>query len=112
MWSDTTIVQYLIQFSTVFILFTDQNVNLILSDFACSESRIHLTTNKKSVELHSRPSLRKPKLFALQILQRYLLINLLTLIFMLPYIIMDLPIFVIAEWATLLVDIRCPRGGS
>ena len=27
-------------------------------------------------------------------------------------IIMDLPIFVIAEWATLLVDIRCPRGGS
>ena len=26
---------------------------------------------------------------------------------MLPYIIMDLPIFVIAEWATLLVDIRC-----
>ena len=35
-----------------------------------------------------------------------------TIIFMLPYIIMDLPIFVIAEWATLLVDIRCPRGGS
>ena len=34
------------------------------------------------------------------------------LIFMLPYIIKDLPIFVIAEWATLLVDIRCPRGGS
>ena len=31
---------------------------------------------------------------------------------MLPYIIMDLPIFVIAEWATLLVDICCPRGGS
>ena len=27
-------------------------------------------------------------------------------------IIMDLLIFVIAEWATLLVDIRCPRGGS
>ena len=26
--------------------------------------------------------------------------------------IMDVPIFVIAEWATLLVDIRCPRGGS
>ena len=26
---------------------------------------------------------------------------------MLPYIIMDLPIFVIAEWAALLVDIRC-----
>ena len=24
---------------------------------------------------------------------------------------MDLPIFVIAEWATLLVDIHCPRGG-
>ena len=24
---------------------------------------------------------------------------------------MDLPIFVIAEWDTLLVDIRCPRGG-
>ena len=38
--------------------------------------------------------------------------NLLTLIFMLPYIIMDLPIFVIAEWATLLVVIRCSRGGS
>ena len=38
--------------------------------------------------------------------------NLLTPIFMLPYIIMDLPIFVIAEWATLLVDIRCLRGGS
>ena len=38
--------------------------------------------------------------------------NLLTPIFMLPYIMMDLPIFVIAEWATLLVDIRCPRGGS
>ena len=31
---------------------------------------------------------------------------------MLPDIIMDLPIFVIAEWATLLVDIHCPRGGS
>ena len=31
---------------------------------------------------------------------------------LLPHIIMDLPIFVIAEWATLLVDIRCPRGGS
>ena len=38
--------------------------------------------------------------------------NLLTPIFMLPYIIMDLPIFVMAEWATLLVDIHCPRGGS
>ena len=38
--------------------------------------------------------------------------NLLTPIFMLPNIIMDLPIFEIAEWATLLVDIRCPRGGS
>ena len=38
--------------------------------------------------------------------------NLLTPIFMLPYIIMDIPVFVIAEWATLLVDIRCPRGGS
>ena len=25
---------------------------------------------------------------------------------------MDLPIFVIAESATLLVDFRCPRGGS
>ena len=35
--------------------------------------------------------------------------NLLTPIFMLPYIIMDLSIFVIAEWATLLVDIRCPE---
>ena len=32
--------------------------------------------------------------------------------FLLPYIIMDLPIFVIAEWATLLVNICCPRGGS
>ena len=31
---------------------------------------------------------------------------------MLPYIIMDVPIFVIAESATLLVDIHCPRGGS
>ena len=38
--------------------------------------------------------------------------NLLTSNFLLPYIIMDLSIFVIAEWATLLVDIRCPRGGS
>ena len=38
--------------------------------------------------------------------------NLLTPIFLLPYIIMDLPKFVIAEWATLLVDIHCPRGGS
>ena len=28
-----------------------------------------------------------------------------------PYIIMDIPIFVIAESATLLVDIHCPRGG-
>ena len=37
---------------------------------------------------------------------------LLTLIFRLPYIIMDVPIFVIAEWASLLVDIRCLRGGS
>ena len=25
---------------------------------------------------------------------------------------MDLPIFVIAEWATLQVDIHCPRRGS
>ena len=32
--------------------------------------------------------------------------------FLLPYIIMDLPIFLIAEWATLLVDIHCPVGGS
>ena len=32
--------------------------------------------------------------------------------FLLPYIIMDLPIFAIAKWATLLVDIHCPRGGS
>ena len=31
---------------------------------------------------------------------------------LLPYIIMDLLIFVIPEWATLLVDIGCPRGGS
>ena len=30
---------------------------------------------------------------------------------MLPYIIMDLSLLVIAEWATLLVDIHCPRGG-
>ena len=30
---------------------------------------------------------------------------------MLPCVIMDLPIFVIAEWATLLVDIHCPQGG-
>ena len=36
----------------------------------------------------------------------------LTPIFILLYIIMDLPIFVIAEWAALLVDIYCPRGGS
>ena len=42
-----------------------------------------------------------------------LYVFLLTPIFMLPCIIMDLPIFVIAEWATLLVDIICcPRGGS
>ena len=38
--------------------------------------------------------------------------DLLTPIFLLPYIIMDLLIFVIAEWATLLVDICCPRCGS
>ena len=38
--------------------------------------------------------------------------NLITPILILPYIIMDLPIFVIAEWATLLVDIRSPRCGS
>ena len=38
--------------------------------------------------------------------------NLLTPIFLLPYVIMDVPIFVVAEWATLLVDVRCPRGGS
>ena len=38
--------------------------------------------------------------------------NLLNLISLLPYIILDLPIFVIAEWATLLVDIHCPLGGS
>ena len=25
---------------------------------------------------------------------------------------MDLPIFVITEWATLLVDIHCPRGDT
>ena len=29
---------------------------------------------------------------------------------MLPFAIMDLPIFVIAECATLLVDIRCSLG--
>ena len=34
--------------------------------------------------------------------------NLLTLIFMLPCVIMDVPIFVIAEWATLLVNIHFP----
>ena len=39
-------------------------------------------------------------------------LNLLTPSFMLSYIIMDLTIFVIAEWATLLVDIHCPQGGS
>ena len=31
---------------------------------------------------------------------------------MLPYVIMDLQIFVIAEWPTLMVDICCLRGGS
>ena len=31
---------------------------------------------------------------------------------MLPYIIMDFPIFVIDEWATLLVYVHCPRDGS
>ena len=31
---------------------------------------------------------------------------------MLPYITMGLPIFVIVERATLLVDIRSPRSGS
>ena len=31
---------------------------------------------------------------------------------MLPYTIMDLSIYVIAELATLLVDIHCLRGGS
>ena len=31
---------------------------------------------------------------------------------MLTYIIMGLHIFVITECANLLVDIRCPRGGS
>ena len=31
---------------------------------------------------------------------------------MLPYVMMHLPIFVMVEWSTLLVDIRCPRGGS
>ena len=31
---------------------------------------------------------------------------------MLTYFIMDLPIFVIAELGTLLLDIRWPRGGS
>ena len=38
--------------------------------------------------------------------------NLLTPIFLLLYIIMHLPIFVKDEWATLLVDIHCPRGDS
>ena len=32
--------------------------------------------------------------------------------FFLAYITMDLNIFVIAEWATLMVDIRSPQGGS
>ena len=32
--------------------------------------------------------------------------------FLLPFIIIDLPIFPIAEWVTLLMDIRCPRGDS
>ena len=31
---------------------------------------------------------------------------------MLPYFIMDLPIFLIADWATLLEDICCIRCGS
>ena len=31
---------------------------------------------------------------------------------MVAYIIMDLPILVMAKWATLLVDIHCPRGCS
>ena len=39
-------------------------------------------------------------------------LNLLTPICMLPYIIMDFPMFVIAEWAILVVDIHCPSGGS
>ena len=39
-------------------------------------------------------------------------LNLLTLIFMLPYIIKDFPIFLLAEWAALLVDIRCPPESS
>ena len=30
---------------------------------------------------------------------------------MLPYVIIDLLIFVIGDWANLLLDIRCPRGG-
>ena len=51
----------------------------------------------------------KPKLVQLPFSTGF---NLLTPIFLLPYIIMDLSIFVIAEWATLLVNIRCPRGGS
>ena len=34
------------------------------------------------------------------------------MLYNITYIIMDLSIFVIAEWATLLVDIRCPQGGS
>ena len=38
--------------------------------------------------------------------------NLLTPIFLLPYVMMDLLVFGIAQCATLLVDIRCPRGGS
>ena len=38
--------------------------------------------------------------------------NLLTPISLLPYIIMDLLIFVIVVWATLQVDICFPRGGS
>ena len=38
--------------------------------------------------------------------------NPLTPNFMLPCIIMDIPIFVITQCATLLVDICCPRGAS
>ena len=38
--------------------------------------------------------------------------NLGTPIFLLPYIIMDLPIIVTAERAILLVNIHCPQGGS
>ena len=82
-----------------------------LDCLSCSE--IFLRAGNNPVVLKNSTENDEPLLNAL--LDTYTFctgFNLLTLIFMLPYIIMDVPIFVIAEWATLLVDIRCPRGGS